>query len=107
MAWLASALFRGAVFISIRVHPNAARNEIAGFSDGAWQVKVSAPPAKGKANKELITFIAKVLGVSKGSLSITKGHTSRNKVIAVDGLTQEEIVKRLSSSYGVSSRQYQ
>ena len=95
------------MFISVRVHPNATRNEVAGFSDGVWQVKVSAPPVNGKANRELITFLSEVLGVSKSSLSIAKGHTSRNKVIAVEGLNEEEIMKRLSSSYGVSSRQYQ
>ena len=83
------------MFISIRVHPNATRNEVAGFSDGVWQVKVSAPPVKGKANRELVTFLAKVLDVSKSSLSIAKGHTSRNKVIAVEGLTEGEIMKRL------------
>ena len=86
------------MFISVRVHPNATRNEVVGFSDEVWQVKVSAPPVKGKANKELITFLAKVLGVGKSSLSIAKGHTSRNKVIAIDGLTEEEVMKRLSSS---------
>ena len=85
------------MFISIRLYPNAARNEVATFSDGVWQIRISAPPVKGKANKELIAFLSKVLGVSKSSLSIAKGHTSRNKVIAVDGLTQEEIIKRLSA----------
>jgi uncharacterized protein (TIGR00251 family) len=87
-----------AVFISVRLYPNAVRNEVAGFNDGVWQVRVSAPPVKGKANKELIAFLSKVLGVSQSSLSIAKGHTSRHKIIAVDGLTQEEIMKRLSAS---------
>ena len=82
----------------VRLYPNAAQNKVVGFSDGVWQVRVSAPPVKGKANKELIAFLSKVLGVSKSSLSIAKGHTRRNKVIAVDRLTQEEIMKRLSSS---------
>ena len=93
------------MFISVRVYPNATKNEVVGFSDGVWQVRVAAPPVKGKANKELISFLGKVLGVGRSSLSITKGHTSRSKLIAVDGLTQEEIMKRLSSSSsGVSSR---
>ena len=92
------------MFISVRVHPNATSNGVMGFNDGVWQVKVSAPPVKGKANRELITFLSKVLGVGKSSLGIAKGHTSRNKVIAVEGLTEEEVMKRLSSSYGVSSR---
>jgi len=82
--------------ISLRVYPNAARNEVVGFSEGVLRVKVSAPPVKGKANKELISFLSQTLGVGKGGLTIIKGHTSRNKVIAIDGLSQEEITRRLS-----------
>ena len=85
-----------AVFISVRVSPNSTRNEVVGFNDGVWQVKVSAPPIKGKANKELIAFLSEILGVGRSSLSIIKGHTSRNKLMAIDGLTQAEVMKRLT-----------
>ncbi len=84
------------MFISVRVSPNSTRNEVVGFNDGVWQVKVSAPPIKGKANKELIAFLSEILGVGRSSLSIIKGHTSRNKLIAIDGLTQAEVMKRLT-----------
>ncbi len=84
----------------MRVHPNAARNEVVEFIDGVLRVKVSAPPVKGKANKELIALLGQVLGVDKSRVSIIKGHTSRSKIIAIDGLSQEEITKRLSSSGG-------
>lgn len=80
----------------MRVHPNATRNELAGFSGGVLRVKVAAPPVKGKANKELIAFLAQKLGLSKGDLTILKGHTSRNKVISIAGLTREELNLRLS-----------
>lgn len=92
------------MIISVRLYPNAIKNELIGLSHGVWQVRVAAPPVKGKANKELISFLSKVLGVGKSSVSIAQGHTSRNKLIAVDGLTQQEIMKRLSSSFGVSSK---
>ncbi len=78
------------------MHPNAARNELAGFSEGVLRVKVAAPPVKGKANKELIAFLAQKLGLSKGDLTILKGHTSRNKLISIVGLTREELNQRLS-----------
>jgi uncharacterized protein (TIGR00251 family) len=83
------------VEISLRVHPNAAGNGVVGFADGVWRVKIAAPPLKGRANRELITFLARKLGLSKGSLTIIEGHTSRNKVIAVEGLTQGEVARRL------------
>ncbi len=84
------------MFISVRVHPSAVRNELVGLSHGVWQVRVSAPPVKGKANREMLAFLGQILGVPKSSLRLIKGHTSRNKVIAIDGLTEEEITKRLS-----------
>ena len=86
----------GQTKISLVVYPNAARNEIAGFADGILRVKISAPPVKGKANKELITFLSQRLRVGKDRLRIIKGHTARNKVIAIEGLNREEILRRLS-----------
>ncbi|MFC2007508.1 DUF167 domain-containing protein [Chloroflexota bacterium] len=83
--------------ISLKVHPNAARNEITGLTDQIFQVRISAPPIKGKANKELITFLSRTLGISLGSLTITKGAASRNKLIAIDGMSQEEVTRRLST----------
>jgi len=81
----------------LHVHPNAARNELVGFSEGVLRVRVAAPPVKGKANKELIAFLARKLGLSKGDLTILRGHTSRHKLISIAGLTREELNQRLSS----------
>jgi uncharacterized protein (TIGR00251 family) len=83
-------------WLSVKVTPNASRNEMTGFTEGVLQLKVAAPPVKGKANRELTAFLSRTLGVSKSSISIVKGHTSRNKVIIIDGLSREEIMKRLS-----------
>ena len=82
--------------ISLRVYPGAARSEVVGFTNDVLRVRVAAPPVKGQANKELIAFLSKALGVGKGALTIVKGHTSRSKVIAINGLSQEDIMKRLS-----------
>jgi len=81
--------------ISLRVYPNASRNEMVGFTDGVLRVKVSTPPIRGKANKELITFLSRLLGGGRGSVNIIKGHTTRNKVVAIDSLSREEVMKRL------------
>lgn len=81
--------------ISLRVQPNATRNEVIGFIDGVLWVKIAAPPVKGKANRELLVFLSRFLGISQGALTITKGYTSRNKTLVVDGLSREELLKRL------------
>lgn len=82
--------------IPVRVQPNASRSELAGFTEGVLQARVAAPPVKSKANKELVTLLSQILGVSKSQLIITKGYNSRLKVIAIDGLNRAEVMKRLS-----------
>ena len=82
--------------ISLRVYPSAARNELVGFSEGVLRVKIAAPPLKGKANKELVNFLSQLLHVSKNNVTILKGHAARNKVVAIEGLSQEEVSRRLS-----------
>lgn len=81
--------------LAIKVIPNAGRNEITGIKEGVLQVKISAPPDKGKANKELVDFLSGKLGVKKSSVLIVKGQASRNKAIIVEGLNGGEILKRL------------
>jgi uncharacterized protein (TIGR00251 family) len=82
--------------LAVKVTPNASRNEITGFRDGVLQVKVVAPPEKGKANKELIDFLAERLGVKKSAVLIIKGQTNRYKSIIIAGIRNTELLKRIS-----------
>ncbi len=82
--------------LPVKVTPNASRNEIIGLVNGVWKFKIAAPPDRGKANKELLDFLKDELGIRKDDLNILKGQTTHNKLIAIRGLTQEEIIKRLS-----------
>ena len=93
-----AASYKGNNLLRLRVHPNTTRNEVAGFSGGIWQVRIAAPPVKGKANKELLVFLSQVLGVSQSSLNIVRGYTSHSKTISISGLSQEEISQHLSDS---------
>jgi uncharacterized protein (TIGR00251 family) len=92
------SISNGVVKISLRVHPGAARSEVVGVTDGVLQVRVAAPPVKGKANKELIDFLSRHLSVAKSRIAIVSGHTAKDKVIAVSGLSREEVTKRLSTT---------
>ena len=47
-------------------------------------VKVSAPPDKGKANKAVLGALADKLRVSSSKLSIQSGATSRTKVVRLE-----------------------
>jgi hypothetical protein len=81
--------------ISLHVHPGASRNEVVGFTGGVLRVRIAAPPVRDKANKELIAFLSQILGVSKDALTIIHGRASKNKVLAIEGMSQEQIMKRL------------
>jgi uncharacterized protein (TIGR00251 family) len=82
--------------LAVKVTPNAGRDEIASFIDGVLRLKIAAPPDKGKANKELTDFLSRTLGVSKSSVAIIRGQTSRNKVITIARISQEEAIKRIT-----------
>lgn len=81
--------------IRVRVHPGAIGNKVVGISGDILRLKIAAPPYKGKANKELVTFLSQLLDISPGSINIIKGHTARDKVIAISGLERGEVLKRL------------
>lgn len=82
--------------ILVKIQPGASKNEVVGFTCDILRINIAAPPVRDKANKELIEFLGDVLGISKSRISIIKGHTSRNKVIAFEGMRGEDIIKRLS-----------
>jgi len=81
--------------ITVHVQPNANQNKVVGFRDGVLQVRIAAPPIKGKANQELVKFLSTLLGVSKSSLSIEKGVTGKKKTVAVRGLGQDRVLRLL------------
>jgi hypothetical protein len=81
------------VHLTVKVVPGSSRTEITGIYDGMLKIKVAAPPEKGKANKALLEFLAKQLGIRKNALRITSGQTSAVKQVWLEGTTEKEIEK--------------
>jgi hypothetical protein len=77
--------------VSVRVHPGARRNAVSGVHDGAVKISLTAPPVDGRANEELIEFVAELLGIPKGRVSLVAGMTSRAKVLRITGKNAEEV----------------
>jgi uncharacterized protein (TIGR00251 family) len=84
----------GATF-AVKVHPRAKKNAITGKVGDALKVSLTAPPVDGKANQDCINFFAKLLEVSRSSVTIAAGLGSRNKVICVAGMSAQEVLDRL------------
>jgi uncharacterized protein (TIGR00251 family) len=87
--------------ITVRLSPRASRDEIAGFAPAAdgqgevLRVRVTAPPVDGRANAALTGLLAKRLRVARGDVTVVVGQSSRQKVVAVAGLTLAEVRERL------------
>jgi uncharacterized protein (TIGR00251 family) len=75
--------------LRLTVVPGASRTEVAGLKGDRLKVRVAAAPAKGAANRALLAFLAKKLGLPKKSLRLTLGHHSRDKAVEVLGLDPE------------------
>ena len=86
--------------IAVRVQPKARRTGVTVSEAGHVTVRVSAPPERGKANDAVIEAIAHALGMPPSAVGIVRGHTTRDKVFVVDGLTQEEAMRRLQGERG-------
>lgn len=76
--------------LSVHVRPRSSRTAILGVREGALDVALTAPPADGAANTELLLVLAKALDVRRGDLAIAVGMSSRNKVIDVNGVKPED-----------------
>ena len=81
--------------LKIRVQPKASRNQVDGFEGGTLRLRVTAPPTEGKANAGVIALLSKTLGVSKSRLEIVRGHSSRDKVVSIETLTEQEVHQRI------------
>lgn len=79
----------------VRVVPRARKDEVAGLLGDALKVRLAAPPVEGAANRALVKFLAQRLGVRASQVHILAGHTSREKVVAVEGLPPKEVEARL------------
>jgi uncharacterized protein (TIGR00251 family) len=82
--------------LAVRVTTRAPHTELVGIqNDGTLKVRLAAVPQKGKANQVLIEFLAEILGVTPSKIELVAGHTGRNKLVTVTGLSSNEIHQRI------------
>jgi uncharacterized protein (TIGR00251 family) len=75
--------------LRVRVSPGARRTEIAGPHGDGWKIRVAAPPEDGRANEAVLRLLAERLGLPRRAVTIVSGHTAREKVVELDGISQE------------------
>lgn len=89
------------VRVDVHVQPRASKDEIAGLHGAALKVRLRAPPVEGAANDALVALFADRLGVSRRSVRVVAGATSRRKVVEIEGTT-EAAVRALGARGGTS-----
>jgi len=87
--------------LPVKLTPGATADRIDGWDVDAegrpvLKVRVRARPVEGEANAALVKLIAKTLGVPKSAVALQRGGQSRTKILAIEGLSEDEAKSRLT-----------
>ena len=86
------------VLLLVRVTPAASRDALLGWQGDVLRLSVAAPAQRGKANEAVLRLLSTALGLPRQRLRIVRGQTSRQKVIAIEGLDGAEVRARLDAA---------
>lgn len=83
----------------VQVTPNARQSEFAGWSCDEQNrplllVRLRAPPQDGRANEELVRFLAEVLGCRKAEVRLVRGASARRKQLELPAVCAERLPAR-------------
>jgi uncharacterized protein len=87
-------LHRDMASITVRVTPRSGRTAVEAGGDGVV-VRVRAAPEAGKATEEAARALADALGVPPTRVRLKTGARSRTKTFEVEGLSSEDLHRRL------------
>ncbi|NGX43974.1 MAG: hypothetical protein K1060chlam3_00132 [Candidatus Anoxychlamydiales bacterium] len=81
------------MILKVKIIPKSKVNQIVGFAEDTLKIRIKASPEKGKANKELIRFIAKSLSIAQSRVSIISGNTSRLKKLQIEDFSKKDFTQ--------------
>jgi uncharacterized protein len=84
--------------LRVRLTPRAHRDAVDGVRDGLVLARVRAPPADGRANAALVKLVARTLGVPASRVDVVRGHSAREKLVAVDGIDDAAALRLLEDA---------
>lgn len=69
--------------ITVQVKPNSKKESVEKLDDGSYVVRANAPPVDGKANERVVELLAEYFDVSKRSVNLVSGTTSKRKIFKI------------------------
>jgi len=88
--------------VRLRVSPGARRPGVAGRHGDSWKIRVSEPPEDGRANDAVVRLLAKTLRLADRDVRVVAGHASRDKVVALEGISPAGATRLLEEATGKS-----
>jgi len=86
------------ITLECRVTPRAGRNAIKYIKNGILMIALKSPPIEGKANEDLIKYMAKILSIRKSDIIIKSGIHSRNKILLIHEINKVKAIAAIESS---------
>lgn len=84
------------LIVEIKVVPSSGRLEIKLDKNGELKCWLKSVPENGKANAELVKFLAKTLDITQERVSIISGQASRRKRINIElSITFDQLLNML------------
>lgn len=84
------------LLLRVRVQPKASANKMVSDPDWGLRVYLTAPPQDGAANKALVAFVAKELGLSRRQVQLVQGEKSRAKTLRLEGVSKAKVLSALT-----------
>ena len=75
----------GGISFELHVRPGGRRDAVEGRYDGVLAIRVTAPPADGRANEAVCRLLAAAFGVRRSAVQIVGGATARRKRVHIEG----------------------
>lgn len=92
------------MILALKIQAGASQNEFAGLHGASLKIRIKAPAVEGRANRELIHFLAAAFGVPKANVLLVRGESAPAKTVRIHMPLQiPDDLKALDSSLQLRS----
>jgi uncharacterized protein (TIGR00251 family) len=85
------------VRFAVNVKTRSRENRLLVEQDGTLTLHIMAPPVEGKANRELVRWLAKRMRTRTSQVRIAAGVRSNTKIIEIVNMSKSEISRKIEN----------